>query len=124
MGIRAASTPVVAFTDDDCLPAADWVTALSAAFAAHPDAAFVTGRITLGEPISGRMQLGLSIHDVTVPGTVDAGSDVSKIGHGANMAWRRADLEALDGFDEGLGPGTALGRPRITICSGGPCRPG
>jgi GT2 family glycosyltransferase len=108
MGIGAASTPVVAFTDDDCLPAPDWVTALSAAFATHPDAAFVTGRITLDEPISGRMQLGLSIHDVTVPAAVDAGSDVSKIGHGANMAWRRADLEALGGFDEGLGPGTRL----------------
>ena len=90
MGLAAASTPVVAFTDDDCLPAPDWVPAVSAAFAAHPDVAFVTGRVSVDEPISGRMQLGLSIHDVAVPAAIDAGSDVSKIGHGANMAWRRA----------------------------------
>src|ERR1700728_3996070 len=108
MGLRAASTQVVAFTDDDCLPAPDWVSAVSAAFAAHPSAAFVTGRLTVDEPISGRMQLGLSIHDVAVPVAIDAGSDVSKIGHGANMAWRRQDLQTLGGFDEGLGPGTRL----------------
>ncbi len=108
MGVRAASTQVVAFTDDDCLPAPDWVSAISAAFAARPSAAFVTGRVTVDEPISGRMQLGLSIHDVAVASEIDARSDVSKIGHGANMAWRREDLQALGGFDEGLGPGTRL----------------
>ncbi len=108
MGVRAASTEVVAFTDDDCLPAPDWVPAVSAAFAANADVAFVTGRVTVDEPISGRMQLGLSIHDVAVPTDVNAGSDVSKIGHGANMAWRRGQLEAIGGFDEGLGPGTPL----------------
>ena len=108
LGVASASTQVVAFTDDDCLPAPDWVPAISAAFAAHPSAAFVTGRVTVDAPISGRMQLGLSIHDVTVPAAIDAGTDVSKIGHGANMAWRREDLVALGGFDEGLGPGTRL----------------
>jgi GT2 family glycosyltransferase len=108
VGWREASTQVVAFTDDDCLPAPDWVSAISAAFWTHPGAAFVTGRVILDEPISSRMQLGLSIHDEAVPAEVDSGSDATKIGHGANMAWRREDLEVLGGFDEGLGPGTRL----------------
>ncbi len=108
MGLRAAATQVVAFTDDDCLPAPDWVPAVSAAFAARPGVAFVTGRVMVDEPVSGRMQLGLSIHDVAVPTEINAGSDVSRIGHGANMAWRREHLRAIGGFDEGLGPGTPL----------------
>ena len=108
LGLRAVSTPIVAFTDDDCLPAPDWVAALSAAFAAHPNEAFVTGRVVADEPISGRLQIGLSLHDTSVPGHIDAGTDVSKIGHGANMAWRLEDILALGGFDECLGPGTRL----------------
>jgi hypothetical protein len=108
MGVQAAATPVVAFTDDDCLPGADWVSAISAAFSAHPSVTFVTGRVLVDEPISGRMQLGLSIHDEALPEEIDAESDVSKLGHGANMAWRRGDFQELGGFDVGLGPGTRL----------------
>ena len=91
MGMRAASTPVVAFTDDDCLPAPDWVSALSAAFAAHPDAAFVTGRVDLGRADFGSdAARAVDPRRRRSPPTMDAESDVSKIGHGANMAWRRA----------------------------------
>jgi hypothetical protein len=42
------------------------------------------------------------------PALFNGDDDPAEIGHGANMAWRKPALEDLGGFDEGLGPGTAL----------------
>ncbi len=44
-GWRAARAPLVAFTDDDCRPAPDWVQRLVAGFARHPGAAGAGGRV-------------------------------------------------------------------------------
>jgi GT2 family glycosyltransferase len=45
-GLHAARAPIVAFTDDDTVPDADWLAAGLAAFAAHECAA-VTGRVVM-----------------------------------------------------------------------------
>lgn len=44
-GIAAARGAVIAFTDDDVEVAPDWIERLKRAFDAHPDAAYVGGRI-------------------------------------------------------------------------------
>jgi GT2 family glycosyltransferase len=105
-GLRAAATDVVAFTDDDCLPDADWTSALGAAFARSPLPDFVAGRVLAEGERSGRAQAVLSTTEETERLQFLVGTDPSKIGHGANMAWRRVALEAIGGFDESMGPGT------------------
>src|SRR5262249_40892364 len=41
---------IIAFTDDDCYPAPDYVDALLAAFSDHSDAGVIGGRILLHDP--------------------------------------------------------------------------
>ena len=107
-GWRAASTDLVAFTDDDCLPRDEWVDALVSAFDRHPLASFVTGRVVPDFTGSPRARLHLAVTSRAEPALFNADDDAADIGHGANMAWRRRALEDLGGFDEGLGPGTTL----------------
>jgi glycosyltransferase involved in cell wall biosynthesis len=105
-GLRASATEVVAFTDDDCLPDAGWASALAAAFARSPSPDFVAGRVLPEGERPGRAQAVLSVTEETERVQFGVGTDPSKIGHGANMAWRRVALEAIGGFDESMGPGT------------------
>lgn len=44
-GIALARAPIVAFTDDDVLADPDWIAAIDSAFARHPDAQYVGGRV-------------------------------------------------------------------------------
>jgi glycosyltransferase involved in cell wall biosynthesis len=43
-GILEARAPIIAFTDDDCRPAADWVHSIVRAFAQHPNIDCIGGR--------------------------------------------------------------------------------
>ncbi|MGH9029619.1 MAG: glycosyltransferase family 2 protein [Acidimicrobiales bacterium] len=104
-GTEAAPTDLVAFMDDDCLPAPGWLDALSKAFSDAPGTQFVTGRILPEGGSSGRAQLGISLCVSEDPRTFGEGDDPSAMGHGANMAWRRDALLSLGGFDELMGPG-------------------
>ncbi|HLI72333.1 MAG TPA: glycosyltransferase [Acidimicrobiales bacterium] len=106
-GARAASAQVIAFTDDDCLPDPGWVAAVAAAFANRPELGFLTGRVL---PIAdgGDPRLNTSVVDDDAARLFVAGDDPVVAGHGANMAWRRAALDRIGGFDEALGPGSPL----------------
>ncbi|MDQ3503557.1 MAG: glycosyltransferase family 2 protein [Actinomycetota bacterium] len=97
-GWHATSAELVAFTDDDCRPQPGWAAALSDALS---DRDFVTGRVLPDRPVAVPISLLDDEH----------GRDLSErdvVGHGANCAFRRELLERLGGFDERLGPGTAL----------------
>ena len=107
-GWRAASTDVVVFTDDDCLPRAGWLEALETAFDGAPTASFVTGRILPEFTGSPRARLHLAVTSREASTVFNGDDDAADVGHGANMAWRKRALEDLGGFDEGMGPGTAL----------------
>jgi glycosyltransferase involved in cell wall biosynthesis len=102
-GWQAARGKIVAFTDDDCYPTQDYVDALLAAFSGHPDAGVIGGRILLHNPTHARV-------------TVDEGTTVRRYGkrsylrpgalQGANIAFRRDALAAINGMDPELGAGT------------------
>jgi O-antigen biosynthesis protein len=102
-GVRAASSDLLAFTDDDCVPAPGWIGALAAAYDEGFDG--VTGRVLpLPAPPPA---VAVSSRTSTVRRTfAGAGQIPWDIGTGGNLSLRREALEAVGGFDEALGPGT------------------
>ncbi len=105
--MRETTSPVTAFTDDDCVPRNDWAQAIRDRFtkaaAEGERIGFVTGRVVAdgpGQPVS--VLLG------STPKRFSGGDDASYIGHGANLAVSRECWESLGGFDELLGVGAEL----------------
>ena len=93
LGWRAAEGRLVAFTDDDCRPAPGWLASLLEASGGRDDA-IVQGR-TVPDPDELHLYWGLS-RTVTVEGE-------SVHYETCNMAYPRALIESLDGFDESFG---------------------
>jgi glycosyltransferase involved in cell wall biosynthesis len=98
-GARLASRPHLAFLDDDCRVLAGWAGAVVAALQ-ELDA--VCGRVeALGH---GHVSV------LTDPSASDYGlsTPIATLGHGANLAVRAEPFAAVGGWDETLGPGTAV----------------
>jgi GT2 family glycosyltransferase len=114
-GFHAARAPVIAYTDDDAVPAEDWAEVLLESLES-PDVAGVAGimlpveleteaqrlfeRYLGGE--AGRRQRDLR-RRFAPPFPVAA---AGQVGAGANMAFRRSALEAVGPFDEAFDAGT------------------
>ncbi len=96
-GWRATTAPLVAFTDDDCAPQPGWAQALAQAL---QECDVVTGRVVADRPVAAPVSL------LDDPAAREL-SPQHPVGHGANCAFRRETLDAIGGFDERLGPGTA-----------------
>lgn len=103
VGWKASRGNIVAFTDDDCYPSPDYVDAMVAAFSDYPDVGVIGGRILLYNPQHARITIeeGQSPHMFPRRSFLRAG-----LLQGANIAFRRAALEAIDGIDPELGAGT------------------
>ena len=103
-GLAQTRGNIVAFTDDDCYLSEDYIDAMISAFE-NPEIGFVGGRILLHD----QSDLRLTIQEsgdylVLQPRTFVAAGTVQ----GANMAFRRAMLDHIGGFDENLGAGTSF----------------
>jgi GT2 family glycosyltransferase len=88
LGWRAATGDVIAFTDDDVLVDRSWLTAIREEFAAAPDLSAVEGR-TVSRPFD-------YLYEYSVY------SNAALNGLTCNVAYRRAALEQISGFDEGF----------------------
>jgi glycosyltransferase involved in cell wall biosynthesis len=93
---------IVAFTDDDCYPAPDFLSSVLLCFGEDPRLGFIGGRILLHDPedepvtIQERAcRLEILPGEFMAPGLIQ----------GANLACRRAALESVGGFDERFGAG-------------------
>ena len=103
--IAASTRPIVAFTDDDCVPDADWLTAITSTFETDQNVDVVTGRIL---PL-GPEQPGLhavSLRPSCMPMRFGGRSLPWVVGSGANVAVKREWLKHVGGFDERLGVGS------------------
>jgi GT2 family glycosyltransferase len=94
-GIAASEAPLVAFLDDDCAPAADWLVRLTAPLADDAVAA-VGGRVLSGPPTNWVSRFLAAVEYATglQPEFENAAT--------ANACYRRSVLEGLGGFDEGF----------------------
>lgn len=106
-GIAAARGSIVALTDDDGVPAADWLVQLLAHFDREPDGACVGGRVLLHNPADAPITVKLA----TEPASVDMRSfDPAAIPViGCNMAIRADVLRRVGPYDVTLGPGSKAG---------------
>jgi GT2 family glycosyltransferase len=103
-GWHRATGAVIAFMDDDCYPAEDYLDRLWECFA-EPELGYLGGRILLYDkkdyPITIRTEL--EREDIPPRSFLRAG-----VVHGANMAFRREVLQQIGDFDERLGPGAVV----------------
>lgn len=100
-GLRAATHPVVAVTDDDCTVAGDWVGVAASRAAAYPRAVLTGKVIPVGDPERvPSWKVAPDPHDFT--GHPDPG-----VLYPNNMVLPRDAVLAFGGFDERFGPATA-----------------
>ena len=97
LGMRAATGEIVAYIDDDAWPDRHWLTYLAAAFARTSHAAI--GGPNIPPPRDG--EIGACIANAP-GGPIHVLVSDTQAEHipGCNMAFRRAALEAVGGFDE------------------------
>lgn len=86
LGWKKGSSDVVAFTDDDCVPAKDWIENIIDEFL-HNDVDFIEGKVTT---VMGDSSISMDPHP----------KDRWNRFKTANMAYRRKVLEKTGGFDE------------------------
>jgi GT2 family glycosyltransferase len=108
LGVAETSAPVLAFTDDDCLLHPGWTASILAAFN-DPGVGFVTGAVHPDRSTPRTISVTLDAEPARYRSSTTRGSSADTLrsvrGHGANMAWRRAVLAGIGGFDEALGAG-------------------
>lgn len=104
VGVAQSRGRLLAFTDDDCYVAPDYLRYMERAFA-DPSIGYVGGRIMLFDPTDCPTSINESLRPWRKkPRQYVAAGAIT----GANMAFRREALLGIGGFDEHLGPGTAL----------------
>ena len=106
-GVAAASTPVVAIVDDDCVPDRQWVRVVQEAFAGSRGPLLLTGRVLPLPPVGDR---------TVAVSTRDGGQLLEwsgppapmpwHLGTGGNFAVTRAAYLEVGGNDERLGTGS------------------
>jgi GT2 family glycosyltransferase len=94
--VRATGTPLLAFTDDDVSVFDGWLDSIVRLFDVNPDAGVVCGR---GVRSDGSLLPGVHAGAYRWP------TNPFGLGHGFNIAIRRAVFEQVGLFDEELGAG-------------------
>jgi glycosyltransferase involved in cell wall biosynthesis len=105
VGVEQSTAPIIAFTDDDCRVATDWLQQISTLFEREPEAALVFGRVSIPDDLKGKgfaadfePHQRAYYHELPSPQVA--------WGIGANMSARRSLFERLGTFDPLLGPGS------------------
>jgi len=100
LGIRSSRLPIIAFLDDDCVPAGDWVRRALDQIEAHPEASVWIGKVVFDErelPCPERHET-YSLRGVKDPWRYDP--------TGGNSFFRRTVFDRVGAFDPLLGQGS------------------
>ena len=104
-GVRQSSGKIIAFTDDDCYVAENYIDALMSSFATNPEIGFLGGRILLYDNADSRTTIQeCQDYLYLKPKTFIAAHTVQ----GANMAFKKEVLDLIGGFNELFGAGTGI----------------
>jgi glycosyltransferase involved in cell wall biosynthesis len=107
LAIKLSTTPIIAFTDDDCLPSFNWLKNIKSTLQNDKKIVAVFGK-TL--PYKKNINNGLVCPAVFLKNQKRYISKPCKhwenIGFGNNMAWKSSFFKKYGGFKEWLGPGT------------------
>ena len=106
--LELAATPVVCFTDDDCVAPSGWARTMTQLMVERPDVSLVFGSVSAIRTADDH--LGYT-PDFIIEREVELASwgldaRVDHLGIGACMAVRRSDVLAIGGFDPMMGPGS------------------
>ena len=102
VGWRSAKSAIVVCIDDDCYPEEDYLDSIFERFSKDPKLGFVGGRILLHDPTDRRITIQESLEPLSFP----PGSFIRPgVIQGANIAYRRAALIEVGGFDPWFGAG-------------------
>jgi glycosyltransferase involved in cell wall biosynthesis len=111
-GWRAARGQLIAFSDDDCYPATDYLAEVVNCFSEKPCVGFVGGRVLLHDENDYRISIRESTDRIDLP----AGSFiVAGMILGANFACRRPAIETVNGFDPWFGPGAKYNAEEVDL---------
>jgi GT2 family glycosyltransferase len=102
--LRHARGAVIAWTDDDCVPAEDWIERILAHFDEDPTLEILTGRVELYDPSHYPITINTSLE----PAQFDESSACEGRVLGCNMAFRRRLIERVGMFDPRFGAGAPL----------------
>jgi GT2 family glycosyltransferase len=94
-GLDIAAGNHILFSDDDCLPSAEWVERLSSALTHEP---IVSGAVASTATNFLRLCHNIAQFHAVMPGSRPAGK--REFFAGANMAFRRSVFDELGGFDK------------------------
>ncbi len=100
-----AQCSIISVTDDDCVPASDWLAAIKDAFEAHPEFGALTGPV-LPLRADDLDLVPVSSRTSRLERTFSGRHAPWEVGSGNNFAVRREWLDIVHGNDERLGPGS------------------
>jgi GT2 family glycosyltransferase len=102
--LHHARGEIVVWTDDDCVPAEDWIECILAHFDEDPALDLLTGRVELYD----QSHYPITINTSLEPAIIDEISAYDNLVLGANLAFRRQLLEQIGFFDSRFGAGSPL----------------
>lgn len=114
VGIAEAQGELIAFLDDDCEAAADWLERIVATFERRPELGMLAGALVRPDRPAGSPRFAVCPEmiplEVTYDPAVTGAESPPGFGLvGANLSMRRRVAEAVGPWDELLGPGTRYG---------------
>lgn len=101
-GWRAVSSEYLAFIDDDCYPANNFIDSIINIFKNKSALGFIGGKVLLFDQTD--LPITIQTHDQSIDFAPYSTISTGKI-HGANFAFRRSALEEANGFDVRFGAG-------------------
>lgn len=109
-GVGASTAPIIAFTDDDVIVPADWLSEIEDVFKNDPDVNLLYGQVLIPKELEKEVANGIIVPALafTEYETLSLKGRFKVFGMGANMALRRSAMDLVQGFDEALGGGGPL----------------